>query len=59
MVLEVKEDGGGEAGSWAPGLLGSWALGLLELEHLGVELPMSVVGLAAEFGPKVCSGHQP
>ena len=27
------------------------------LEHLGVELPLGVVGLAAEFVPKVCSGH--
>ena len=26
------------------------------LECLGVELPLGVVGLAAEFGPKVCSG---
>ena len=29
------------------------------LEHLGVELPLGVVGLAAEFVPKVCSGHWP
>ena len=29
------------------------------LENLGVELPLGVVGLAAEFGPKVCSGLQP
>ena len=28
------------------------------LEHLGVDLPLGVVGLAAEFPPKVCSGHQ-
>ena len=28
------------------------------LEHLGVELPLGVVGLAAEFVPKVFSGHQ-
>ena len=27
------------------------------LECLGVELPLGVVGLVAEFGPKVCSGH--
>jgi hypothetical protein len=27
------------------------------LEHLGVELPLGVVGLAAEFMPKVSSGH--
>jgi hypothetical protein len=27
------------------------------LEYLGVELLLSVVGLAAEFVPKVCSGH--
>ena len=40
-------------------LLGSWdpvVLGMLE--HLGVELPLGVVGLAVEFVPKVCSGHQ-
>ena len=29
------------------------------LEHLGVELPLGVVGLAAEFEHKVCSGHWP
>ena len=29
------------------------------LECLGVELPLGVVGLAVEFVPKVCSGHQP
>jgi hypothetical protein len=29
------------------------------LECLGMELPLCVVGLAAEFGPKACSGHQP
>jgi hypothetical protein len=29
------------------------------LDHLGVELPLSVVGLAVEFKPKVCSGHGP
>ena len=29
------------------------------LEHLGVELPLSVVGLAAELELKVCSGHRP
>ena len=28
------------------------------LEHLGVELLLGVVGLAAEFTPKVCSGHR-
>ena len=32
-------------------------LGLLE--HLGVDLPLGVVGLAVEFVPKVCSGHWP
>jgi hypothetical protein len=32
-------------------------LGMLEL--LGVELPLGVVWLAAEFVPKVCSGHWP
>jgi hypothetical protein len=26
---------------------------------LGVELPLGVVGLAAEFVPKVCSGRWP
>ena len=36
-------------------LLGSWdPLILGELEHLGVELPLCIVGLAAEFAPKVC-----
>ena len=29
------------------------------LEHLGVELPLGVVGLAVEFAPKVCSGPGP
>jgi hypothetical protein len=29
------------------------------LELLGVELPLCVVGMAAEFVPKVCSGYQP
>ena len=41
--------------------LESWDLGILGvLEWLGMELPLNVVGLAAEaeFGPKVCSGHQ-
>ena len=28
------------------------------LDRLGVELPLDVVGLAAEFVPMVCSGHQ-
>ena len=28
------------------------------LEHLGVEFPLGIVGLTAEFVPKVCSGHQ-
>jgi hypothetical protein len=32
---------------------------LLVLEHLGVELPLGVVELDAEFTPKVCSGHWP
>ena len=42
------------------GLLGSWdAVVLGMLECLGVELPLGVVGLAAEFGHKVCSGHWP
>ena len=45
-------------GSWDPGILGSCdPLVLGVLEHLGVELPLGVVGLAAEFVPKVCSGH--
>ena len=26
--------------------------------HLGVQLPLGVVGLAVELEPKVCSGHQ-
>jgi hypothetical protein len=47
-------------GSWDPGILGPWEPGILVmLENLGVELPLGVVGLAAEFGPKVCSGLQP
>ena len=29
------------------------------LEHLGVELPLSVVRLTVDFVPKVCSGHRP
>jgi hypothetical protein len=29
------------------------------LEHLGVELLLGVVGLAAEFAPEICSGHWP
>ena len=39
--------------SWCdqpPGILGV-------LEHLGVELFLGVVELAAELAPKVCSGH--
>ena len=28
------------------------------LEHLGVELPLGVVGLGAEPEPKFCSGHR-
>ena len=41
-------------------LLGScYLLDLGVLEHLGVELPLSIVGLAAEFVSKVCSGHEP
>jgi hypothetical protein len=39
--------------SWDPGILWFW-LGMLVC--LGVALPLSVVGLAAEFAPKVCSG---
>ena len=38
-------------------LLTSGPLILSVLEHLGVELPLGVVGLAGEFVPKVCSGH--
>jgi hypothetical protein len=41
-------------------LLGSWDPLILDmLERLGVELPLGVVGLAMEFAPKICSGHQP
>jgi hypothetical protein len=29
------------------------------LENMGVELPLGVMGLAAEFMPKICSGHRP
>ena len=28
------------------------------LEHLGVELPLGVVGLGAELEPKVCTGYR-
>jgi hypothetical protein len=28
------------------------------LEHLGVDLPLGVVGLGTEPVPKVCSGHR-
>ena len=41
-------------------LLGSWdpvVLGVLEC--LGVKIILGVVGLAAEFTPKVCSGYRP
>ena len=38
-------------GSWDPMILGV-------LEHLGVELPLGVVGLGAKLMPKVCSGYQ-
>lgn len=31
---------------------------LCVLKHLGMELPLGVAGLAVEFIPKVCSGHQ-
>ena len=27
---------------------------LTVLDHLGMEIPLGVVGLASEFGPKVC-----
>lgn len=41
-------------------LLGSWDhVVLVVLEHLGVDLLLSVVGLAAEFMPKVSSGRWP
>jgi hypothetical protein len=44
---------------WDPVILGSCDPEILGvLEHQGVELPLGVVGLAAEFAPKVCSGHQ-
>ena len=29
------------------------------LEHLGVGLPSSIIGLTVELGSKVCSGHWP
>ena len=32
---------------------------LTVLDHLGMEIPLGVVGLASEFGPKVCSSLQP
>lgn len=28
------------------------------LGHLGVELPLGIMGLVAELAPKVCSGHR-
>ena len=41
-------------------LLGSWDPGILGVsEHLGVVLLLGIVGMAVEFAPKVCSGHQP
>ena len=39
-------------GSWDPMILGV-------LEHLGVKLPLGVMGLAAEFSSKVCLGLWP
>jgi hypothetical protein len=40
-------------------LLESWISVILGvLEYVEVELPLGVVGLAAEFLPEVCSGHQ-
>ena len=39
-------------GSWDPMILGV-------LDCLGVELPLGVVGLTAEFVPIVCSGPGP
>ena len=40
-------------------LLGSWdPVDLGVLDFLEVELSLGVVGLATEFMPKVCSGHQ-
>jgi hypothetical protein len=38
---------------------GSDSIILGVLEHLGVDILLSVVGLDAEFVPKICSGHQP
>ena len=47
-------------GSCDPEILGSWDLVVQGvLQHLGVELLLGVVVLAAEFTPKVCSGHWP
>ena len=41
-------------------LLGSWDPVVLDvLELLEMELPLGVMGLTAEFMPKVCSEHQP
>jgi hypothetical protein len=43
-----------------PGIPGSRvSVGLGMLEHLGVGLPLVVMGLATEFVSKVCSGHRP
>jgi hypothetical protein len=39
-------------GSWDPLILGM-------LEHLGVELPLGVVGLAVEFRPRSAQGSSP
>jgi hypothetical protein len=44
--------------SWrdqAPGIL--WSCGSRHVRAPGVELLLHVLGLAKEFGPKVCSGH--
>ena len=38
-------------------LLTSDSMILGMLEHLGMELPLGVVGLAVEFVPKVCLWH--
>ena len=45
---------------WDPETLGSYVPVILGiLEHLGLELLLDVVGLAAEFESKVCSGYRP
>ena len=63
LPLHRRGDPTGPSYSWCWGrccvLLTSDPMIIRVLEHLGVELPLGVVGLDAEFEPKVCSGHWP